>query len=208
MSKFISAKVFSKKNEQDCQQIRLYVDVNPQCILDIGVAKNCFLLEKEGKEYFFTFPYFKDIADAFACLDFIFPSLDLQTKTCFSGFITPSFLAHQNTRQEPKDCHIYILKNENDLIKIGITKNKKRRICNLETGSGYKIVNKYFSAVLTRNEAKKIEQELHLIFSDYRKLGEWFKLDFEKTIVALQQACDNYVLPPREVETNPLPELT
>jgi len=70
---------------------------------------------------------------------------------------------------------IYLLTNNNDQYKIGITKyNGKKRIKNLQTGNGDVI------DVVAEFESKynnKIEGALHKRYGTKRLKGEWFVLE-------------------------------
>jgi len=70
---------------------------------------------------------------------------------------------------------IYLLTNNNEQYKIGITKyNAKRRIKNLQTGNGNKIdVVAEFKSIYYN----KIEQALHNRYGTKRLKGEWFELE-------------------------------
>jgi len=66
---------------------------------------------------------------------------------------------------------VYFLANSDGYIKIGYTKNIKRRIQNLETGSSSKL---YLCGYI-KSGTYKLEQELHKKF--HCKQGEWFYTD-------------------------------
>ena len=70
--------------------------------------------------------------------------------------------------------YVYIVQSlEDGFFKIGVSKNPKKRICQLQTGnsSELKLIESYFSKY-----AYKIEKALHNQFSYLRKEGEWFDL--------------------------------
>lgn len=79
---------------------------------------------------------------------------------------------------------VYILKSENGLVKIGISKNVNKRIRNLENSSGYSITDFYSTKMISNSN--EIENSLHKKFKANRKCGEWFDIEFEKTIIALE----------------------
>ena len=72
---------------------------------------------------------------------------------------------------------IYLLQQgDTDLYKIGISKNTKKRIKQLQTGCSQpiKLVNVYESIFYSR-----IESTLHRRFKLQNTLGEWFRLTTE-----------------------------
>ena len=75
----------------------------------------------------------------------------------------------------PYMCSVYIVKNENGLVKIGFSKNPKTRINNIQTQSGYEITNRYISKPCINY--REIERQLHGIYSKQRLRGEWFEID-------------------------------
>lgn len=75
---------------------------------------------------------------------------------------------------------VYLIRcEENNLYKIGYTKNVENRIKQLQTGNGDKIylVYKYESDI-----ANKIEKPLHKFYSHANKLNEWFELYIEDEV--------------------------
>ena len=88
---------------------------------------------------------------------------------------------------------IYLLTNNNDQYKIGITKyNGKKRIKNLQTGNGDVI------DVVAEFESKynnKIESALHRKYGTKRLKGEWFSLekkDIQNFISECQSLHNNF----------------
>jgi hypothetical protein len=74
---------------------------------------------------------------------------------------------------KPDVGYIYILKAANGLYKIGKTQNLNSRIKTIRTASPVKIeVYRVFQST----EYSKIEIHLHRLFSDFREIGEWFRL--------------------------------
>lgn len=69
---------------------------------------------------------------------------------------------------------VYFLKDENNLIKIGFSKNVINRIKHLMSQTPYEC-----DVILILNENFKYEQELHKKFAKYKKAGEWFSFSDE-----------------------------
>lgn len=74
----------------------------------------------------------------------------------------------------------YVMKNENGLVKIGISKDIDVRQKTLEYASGYEIVDIFYTKPLRK--ANIVESELHKYFNKSRKLGEWFYVDYDKAV--------------------------
>lgn len=74
------------------------------------------------------------------------------------------------------DKFIYILKSQ-DNYKIGITKDIKKRIGDLQTGNPVKIL--FVCSTFSEN-AYDFESELHNHFDEFRLQGEWFQLPPDK----------------------------
>ena len=71
--------------------------------------------------------------------------------------------------------YIYFISDSRDAVKIGITKDRKKRLAALQTANASKL---FYLAILKVNKwehAQKIEQELHNIFADAHLEGEWYK---------------------------------
>jgi hypothetical protein len=70
---------------------------------------------------------------------------------------------------------IYLLTNDFVQFKIGISKNVKKRIKQLQTGNSQEInLIKYYKS---EKYYKNIETALHNTFNHKKILNEWFKLD-------------------------------
>jgi len=70
--------------------------------------------------------------------------------------------------------HIYFIKSENGLVKIGRTSHLLNRLSSLKNSSPCKI-----SLIYSENGGLKKEKELHTLFKKYHHHGEWFKLSKE-----------------------------
>ena len=79
-------------------------------------------------------------------------------------------------------AHVYVIKNELGLVKIGFATNPQKRFASIESSSGLKIVDSYVSPICF-NYAE-IEKALHAQFEPFRKAGEWFDTDFNTIVTA------------------------
>lgn len=76
--------------------------------------------------------------------------------------------------------YIYIISNEQNYIKVGVSKNPERRIKQLQTGNEHQLsllFKEEFNC--SRNHLLKIEKELHKKLKQMttKSIGEWFLLD-------------------------------
>lgn len=75
---------------------------------------------------------------------------------------------------------VYIIGNNDDLIKVGISKNPTKRVKQLQTGNGQKLTLLFTEEFeCTRQELLKIEKKIHSDLSHLctKKVGEWFKIN-------------------------------
>ena len=71
---------------------------------------------------------------------------------------------------------LYIIQAKSDnILKIGICKDFRKRLTGLQNGNPYKI-RLFAQFELSDVEAGKLEKELHYTFRHSRMCGEWFKL--------------------------------
>lgn len=76
----------------------------------------------------------------------------------------------KNTQKNKKRSVIYFVRNGFDgEIKIGVTTNLKKRLETIQIYCPNEAV-----LLATLNGDSKKERELHALFSDFRKRGEWF----------------------------------
>lgn len=79
--------------------------------------------------------------------------------------------------------YIYIISNDQNYIKVGVSNNPERRIKQLQTGNEHKLTLLFTEEFeCTRNHLLKIEKQLH---KEIKRLathcvGEWFFLDENK----------------------------
>ncbi len=80
---------------------------------------------------------------------------------------------------------VYVLVDDTDIIKIGITKNFNKRLQTIKSASGRNIIDYYCTSA--QLGAAGIEKALHNKFSDHRINGEWFKdLHFDSVVEELK----------------------
>ena len=104
------------------------------------------------------------------------------------GYVNIIKLAVEEAKSEydnDSDVYNYVMQNENGLVKIGISKQIDIRQKTLEHASGYNIVKVFY--IKSKRKAHIVESELHEIFSEYRKLGEWFELSFKEAVATTKK---------------------
>lgn len=69
--------------------------------------------------------------------------------------------------------YVYILRAQNGLFKIGKTKDPKARFESIKTSSPERVE---VYRVFLSSDYSETEARLHRLFSEFRELGEWFRL--------------------------------
>jgi hypothetical protein len=82
--------------------------------------------------------------------------------------------------------YVYLMVNENNHSKIGISNNPMKRMKGIKYGSGYDIKSIHWWDV--EDSPNKIERHLHLSFGSDRKIGEWFDIKISP------EEIENYIL--------------
>lgn len=73
--------------------------------------------------------------------------------------------------------YVYLIEDfNNNIYKIGVTKDLKKRLRNLQTGNSNQISIKY---TYETEYPFRIEQMLHNKFKEYKELNEWYNLPKE-----------------------------
>lgn len=89
--------------------------------------------------------------------------------------------------------YVYFIKTfkESPLIKIGYSKNPKKRLSVLQIGSASKLQLMGVIKCKDESHAKSIEKLAHNIFYKQRKRGEWFRLSekHEQQLISLIEKC-------------------
>lgn len=91
---------------------------------------------------------------------------------------------------------IYVVKSEAGPIKIGISKNPKKRLDALKTSSPHKLTLKYQISV--DFDAEPIERAVHKTLCQSNLSGEWFDTSVEKAIDVIVSEINRYSLKLKE----------
>lgn len=75
---------------------------------------------------------------------------------------------------------VYVLESSSGLVKIGVSQEFSRRKKIIESQSGHKITDDYFTDWLSNSYA--VESKCHSLFSNSRVMGEWFDIPFKETV--------------------------
>ena len=103
------------------------------------------------------------------------------------------FLTQQMIHTNPNRQQVYVLKNlTTGLVKMGITKDIKQRVNQLQNASGCEIEVVFLAP--KADNARDVEQDLHKEFKDVRGIGEWFSVNPEHVIESLKEK-DLVILP-------------
>lgn len=113
----------------------------------------------------------------------------------------------QKTEKEedfPSDWKsIYIMKSDGGEIKIGISKNVKKRKKSIENSGMIRIINVY--KTIPCSNPYEIERLMHKHFENFRICGEWFSCDMGAAISVLEKIFrEKAVFQTKKYEKNPL----
>lgn len=75
---------------------------------------------------------------------------------------------------------IYVLLAEDNTVKVGITSNFAKRLSSIQSGSGKRIIEYYFTDFCSN--AIEIETQIKSHFKEEKLLGEWFKCSYQKMV--------------------------
>jgi len=81
--------------------------------------------------------------------------------------------------------YVYVVETESGKVKIGVSKNPKKRISALQTSTFERLKNVHISNKCFN--FMEIEENLHYIFKNERLNGEWFDLQFEDAVNKLNE---------------------
>ena len=100
------------------------------------------------------------------------------------GNIVHSIIAQISDKQSG----VYIVAiQESNLYKIGVTKDLKKRLSQLQTSNPYEF---YLINFFITNRSKELEKLLHEKFKKYNYKREWFKLEEKEISEVCQIACE------------------
>jgi hypothetical protein len=99
----------------------------------------------------------------------------------------PSDLRTRTPAMRSASSYVYVIKDDHNNVKIGVTKNPPARLAQLRTGSSIKL--DYAFLAPTSGDPYAIEQAAHAILDRYRLNGEWFDVSPELAISAVAGAA-------------------
>lgn len=88
--------------------------------------------------------------------------------------------------------YIYVIGAENGPVKIGITNNLSSRLSAIQTGCPFKAVIWFVKPIFSRDLASTHERAVHSVYREKRLSGEWFDIDAEQGIEAIETAVDTH----------------
>jgi len=79
---------------------------------------------------------------------------------------------------------VYLIRGNDGRYKIGIAKNPKKRLLQLQTGNSDRLtlIDSYPS-----ENARKIETALHTQYSHNKTIGEWFDLSITEEVIFIKR---------------------
>jgi hypothetical protein len=82
--------------------------------------------------------------------------------------------------------YVYFIKNKSngDFVKIGKTSNITNRMKSFRTSMGNEL---YLVGFIYTDKQDELEKELHIEFSDYRDVGEWFNLEYSALVKKIKK---------------------
>ena len=83
-----------------------------------------------------------------------------------------------------KDKYLYVLEFSNKTVKIGITKEKEKRMKAISSASGMDITRSFFTGKI--ENVQELETEVHRHFKENRLNGEFFDVDFESAVAEVK----------------------
>ena len=93
------------------------------------------------------------------------------------------------TRPSLKNKYLYVLEFSNGTVKIGITKEKEKRMKAISSASGMDITRSYFTGKI--DNVQNLETELHRHFKDKRLNGEFFDINFNEAVAEVEKRAGN-----------------
>ena len=91
-----------------------------------------------------------------------------------------------------KPTYLYVIGAENGPIKIGITGNLTGRLSSIQTGCPFPAIIWFVKPIFSRALAAKHEQTIHMVYRERRLAGEWFDIDAEQGVEAIQCEIDTH----------------
>lgn len=88
-----------------------------------------------------------------------------------------------------KNKYLYVLEFTNGTVKIGITKEKERRMKAISSASGMNITRSYFTGKI--DNVHELETELHRHFKEKRLNGEFFNIGFDEAVAEVESRTSN-----------------
>lgn len=86
--------------------------------------------------------------------------------------------------------YVYVIGREQGPVKVGISKNPTARLANLQGGCPFRLRILHKAAADSPAHAFAMEQEVHEVHQPSRLIGEWFNIDLEQAIEAIEICFD------------------
>lgn len=89
-------------------------------------------------------------------------------------------------------CYVYLICDENNRSKIGLSDNPQKRLNQLQTGASSNLTLVQTHDCETRQRAQLFEKVMHKAFHDKKVRGEWFEMDIEEASSLFEWAVIRY----------------
>lgn len=83
---------------------------------------------------------------------------------------------------------LYVIAGPPGLIKVGVTTDPRARLAALQTGSPYPL--KFLALLAMESDGYALEAEIHAALSPWRTVGEWFRVNPVRALIAIRRAAD------------------
>ena len=95
-----------------------------------------------------------------------------------------------------KSEFVYIITSTENkgVSKIGRSRDPKKRLKNLQTGSPYKLHIQYTYGLLTRKSCLALERRVHKLLKADHLSGEWFNVEAKDAELVINEIIDNAII--------------
>jgi hypothetical protein len=88
---------------------------------------------------------------------------------------------------------LYAITDPRGQVKIGVTKNPRRRLDELQVGSPYQL--RFLQIWATPGEGYDVELEAHVLLERFKTRGEWFKVGAANALASVELAASRLSAP-------------
>jgi predicted GIY-YIG superfamily endonuclease len=89
-----------------------------------------------------------------------------------------------------RTVYLYVIGREQGPVKVGISASPESRLGQIQTGCPFKCGLLHVQLMRDRNHALSHERTFQEVYTKYRLIGEWFKLDAELAIEGIETGLE------------------